>query len=307
MNILHDYKKETFTLEKLNELATTNPTLLIKDAEDLYHKQINDVVNDITKQDEYKIILLAGPSSSGKTTTSNLIRAGLKANDYDSLVISLDDFFLDRDRTPLLPNGDYDYENIKALDLDYLNQFVDDLFETGTALMPEYDFVTGSRKKEYKQITMKDNTMIIFEGIHALNPILFKKHNDSMYRIYICVNTNFDYNDELLIPAQKVRLMRRLIRDINHRGASLDDTYKMWPNVLAGEDLYIKPYKNTADFLINSTHAYEPMMYADMLLPLLKQNDNEISRLLASMLEKCEKLTPTMLPQNSLLHEFLDK
>lgn len=307
MNILHDYKKETFTLEKLNELATTNPTLLIKDAEDLYHKQINDVVNDITKKDEYKIILLAGPSSSGKTTTSNLIRAGLKANDYDSLVISLDDFFLDRDRTPLLPNGDYDYENIKALDLDYLNQFVDDLFATGTALMPEYDFVTGSRKKEYKQITMKDNTMIIFEGIHALNPILFKKHNDSMYRIYICVNTNFDYNDELLIPAQKVRLMRRLIRDINHRGASLDDTYKMWPNVLAGEDLYIKPYKNTADFLINSTHAYEPMMYADMLLPLLKQNNNEISRLLASMLEKCEKLTPTMLPQNSLLHEFLDK
>lgn len=307
MNILHDYKKETFTLEKLNELATTNPTLLIKDAEDLYHKQINDVVNDITQKDEYKIILLAGPSSSGKTTTSNLIRAGLKANDYDSLVISLDDFFLDRDRTPLLPNGDYDYENIKALDLDYLNQFVDDLFATGTALMPEYDFVTGSRKKEYKQITMKDNTMIIFEGIHALNPILFKKHNDSMYRIYICVNTNFDYNDELLIPAQKVRLMRRLIRDINHRGASLDDTYKMWPNVLAGEDLYIKPYKNTADFLINSTHAYEPMMYADMLLPLLKQNNNEISHLLASMLEKCEKLTPTMLPQNSLLHEFLDK
>lgn len=307
MNILHDYKKETFTLEKLNELATTNPTLLIKDAEDLYHKQINDVVNDITKKNEYKIILLAGPSSSGKTTTSNLIRAGLKANDYDSLVISLDDFFLDRDRTPLLPNGDYDYENIKALDLDYLNKFVDDLFATGTALMPEYDFVTGSRKKEYKQITMKDNTMIIFEGIHALNPILFKKHNDAMYRIYICVNTNFDYNDELLMPAQKVRLMRRLIRDINHRGASLDDTYKMWPNVLAGEDLYIKPYKNTADFLINSTHAYEPMMYADMLLPLLKQNNNEISRLLASMLEKCEKLTPTMLPQNSLLHEFLDK
>ena len=307
MNILHDYKKETFSLEKLNELAITNTQLLIKDAEDLYHKQINDVVSDITKKGTYKIILLAGPSSSGKTTTSNLIRAGLKDNGYDSLVISLDDFFLNRDKTPHLPNGDYDYENIKALDLDYLNKFVDDLFATGTALMPEYDFVTGSRKKEYKQITLTQNTVIIFEGIHALNPILFKKHSDAMYRIYICVNTNFDYNDQLLMPAQKVRLMRRLIRDVNHRGASLDDTYKMWPNVLAGEDLYIKPYKNTADYLINSTHAYETMMYADMLLPLLKKNSNNMSKLLISMLEKCEKLSPTLLPQNSLLHEFLDK
>ena len=152
MNILHDYKKETFDLEKLNELAVSNTQLLIKDAEALYRKQIDDVVSDITKKGNYKIILLAGPSSSGKTTTSNLIRAGLKDNGYESLVISLDDFFLNREQTPKLPNGDYDYENIKALDLDYLNKFVDDLFATGTALMPEYDFVTGSRKKEYKQI-----------------------------------------------------------------------------------------------------------------------------------------------------------
>lgn len=307
MNILHDYKKETFELEKINELSQANTQLLIENAEDLYHKQIKEVVNDITQNGKIKIILLAGPSSSGKTTTSNLIRSNLKTAGYESLVISLDDFFLNRDQTPLLPNGDYDYENIKALDLDYLNKFVDDLFLHGKGLMPEYDFVTGSRKKDYVEINVQQNTVVIFEGIHALNPILFTKHSDSMYKIYICVNTNFDYNDQPLMPAQKVRLMRRLIRDYNHRGASLDDTFKMWPNVLAGEDLYIKPYKNTADFLINSTHAYEPLMYAQMLLPLLKQNSNNMAKLLADMLEKCEKLSPDLLPQNSLLHEFLDK
>ena len=307
MNILHDYKKEIFELEKINELAVTNPQVLIENAEDLYRRQVNEVVHDITTHGKYKIILLAGPSSSGKTTTSNLIRAGLKNAGYESLVISLDDFFLNRDQTPRLPNGDYDYENIKALDLDYLNQFVDDLFLKGKGLMPEYDFVTGSRKKDYVEIETKQNTIVIFEGIHALNPILFTKHSDSMYKIYICVNTNFDYNDQLLMPAQKVRMMRRLIRDYYHRGASLDDTFKMWPNVLAGEDLYIKPYKNTADYLINSTHAYEPMMYAETLLPLLKQNSNNQAKLLANMLKKCEKLSPELLPANSLLHEFLDK
>ena len=144
------------------------------------------------------------------------------------------------------------------------------------------------------------------EGIHALNPILFKNHLDAMYRIYICVNTNFEIDNQMIMPAQKVRLMRRLIRDYLNRGASLDRTFAMWQNVLNGEDLYIKPYKNTADYLINSTHAYEPLMYAEKLLPLLKQEQNEQAKPLVAMLEKCEKLSPSLLPENSLLHEFLD-
>lgn len=306
MNILHDYKKEIFDLEKINELSLEDPTKLIEDSEELYRKQINDIANDIVSNGNYKFILLAGPSSSGKTTTSNLICKELSERGFESLVVSLDDFYLDLETRPKLPNGEYDLENVTALDLNYINKFVDDLFEKGEALMPEYNFKTGRREKEYKQIKINANTIVIMEGIHALNPIMFKKHNEAMYRIYICVNTNFEYANEIIMPAQKVRLMRRLIRDYLNRGASLERTFAMWENVLAGEDLYIKPYKNTADYLINSTHAYEPLMYADKLLPLLKKEDNEQAKPLVKMLEKCEKLSPSLLPKDSLLHEFLD-
>ena len=306
MNILHDYKKEIFDLGKINELALENPTKLIEDSENLYHKQINYIVNDIVANGNYKFILLAGPSSSGKTTTSNLICKALSEFGYESLVVSLDDFYLDLEKRPKLPNGDYDFENITALDLDYINQFVNDMFEKGEALMPEYNFKTGMREKEYKHIQLSEKTIVIMEGIHALNPIMFKKHNEAMYRIYICVNTNFDLDDKIIMPAQKVRLMRRLIRDYSSRGASFKRTFGMWQNVLAGEDLYIKPYKNTADYLINSTHAYEPLMYAQKLLPLLKNETCEQATTLVEMLEQCEKLPIELLPENSLLHEFLD-
>lgn len=306
MNILHDYKKEIFDLEKINELSQEDPAKLIEDSEELYRKQINDIANDIVSNGNYKFILLAGPSSSGKTTTSNLICKELSERGFESLVVSLDDFYLDLETRPKLPNGEYDLENVTALDLNYINKFVDDLFEKGEALMPEYNFKTGKREQEYKQIKINANTIVIMEGIHALNPIMFKKHNEAMYRIYICVNTNFEYANEIIMPAQKVRLMRRLIRDYSSRGASLERTFAMWKNVLAGEDIYIKPYKNTADYLINSTHAYEPLMYAEKLLPLLKKEDNAQAKPLVEMLEKCEKLSPSLLPKDSLLHEFLD-
>ncbi len=306
MNILHDYKKEIFDLEKINALAIKNPLKLIEDSEDFYHKQINDIVNNIVTNGKYKFVLLAGPSSSGKTTTSNLICKELAEHGFESLVVSLDDFYLDLETRPRLPNGDYDLENITALDLAYINQFVDDMFTKGEALMPEYNFKTGKREEKYKNIKLNTNTIVIMEGIHALNPIMFKKHNEAMYRIYICVNSNFDYNDKIIMPAQKVRLMRRLIRDFLNRGASFEHTFSMWQNVLNGEDLYIKPYKNTADYLINSTHAYEPLMYAQKLLPLLENEKNEQARPLIEMLKKCEKLSTDLLPTNSLLHEFLD-
>lgn len=302
-----EFFKETFSLDIVNELSQTDANQLVKESENLYKKQIRTIVNEVVLNGQYKVILLAGPSSSGKTTSSNLIRQNLSDHGYESVVVSMDDFFLNRDKTPKLPNGDYDYENYTALDLEYLNKFIDDLYEKGEALMPQFNFVTGCRENEYKKLVLNENTIVIIEGIHALNPLVFKNHTDSMYRIYICVNTNFDdENRNTIIPAQKLRLMRRLIRDVRTRGMALSGTFKMWPNVLAGEDLYIKPYKNTADALINSTHAYEPCMYAEKLLPLLeKENTCELSQVLIDMLKQCEKLSPELMPQDSLIHEFL--
>lgn len=307
MEFLHDYKKDTFDLTKVNELSKLNTTALIQEAEELYRKQIDEIANQIVKNGKTKVVLMAGPSSSGKTTSSNLIKDRLTKHGYEPIVLSMDDFFLNREKTPRLPNGDYDYENVTALDLDYLNVFISDFFNKGEALMPTFNFITGQREKEYKKIVLKENTILIMEGIHALNPIVFKTHTNNMYKIYICVNSNFDQNGETIIPAQKLRLMRRLIRDYRTRGMSLEDTFKIWPNVLAGEDLYIKPYKNRADYLINSTHAYEPLMYSRHLGPRLEKltNQTELVQSLSQMLSKCNYLSTSLLPKDSLLHEFL--
>lgn len=306
MNIIKEYKKEVYDLGVINDFAKLDSSTLIKESECDYHKQINEIAKEIIEYGKYKIILMAGPSSSGKTTSSNLIRERLADFGYESIVVSMDDFFLNRENTPLLPNGDYDYENVTALDLEYLNQFVDDMFEKGEAKMPIFNFITGKREEELKTITLNENTIIIIEGIHALNPIVFRKHTENMYKVYICVNSNFDMNGNTVIPAQKLRLMRRLIRDYRTRGMSLEATFKIWPNVLAGEDLYIKPYKNRANYLINSTHAYEPLMYAHHLKPRLEKLDNiEEAKSLIEMLSNCGYLSVSLLPENSLLHEFL--
>lgn len=307
MEYLHNYKKDSFNLPVINELAEIDVEKLIVDAEKLYRKQMDRIVEDIISNKNIKIVLMAGPSSSGKTTSSNIIMSKLADKDYESIVVSMDNFFLNRDKTPLLPNGDYDFENVTALDLEYLHIFINDLFDKGEANMPIFNFKTGNREEEYEKIVVKQNTIVIIEGIHALNPIVFTNHLENMYRIYICVNSNFDNNNTTIIPAQKLRLMRRIIRDYNHRGMSVSTTLKMWPNVLAGEDIYIKPYKNTADFLINSTHAYEPLMYAYKLLPILNnEEENEMIKLLKSMLEECQPISPEYMPADSLLHEFLD-
>lgn len=306
MEFLHNYQKVSFDLQVVNEMAKQNPQKLIQDAECLYRKQIDEIADQIVSNGNYKVVLMAGPSSSGKTTSSNLIRARLAEAGYNSIVVSMDDFFVDRDKTPKLRNGDYDFESIQTLDLEYLNKFIDDLYEKGEADMPTFNFLTGCREKEFKKIKLDKNTIIIMEGIHALNPIIFKKHTEQMYKIYICVNTNFVINGKTVLPAKKLRLMRRLIRDKRTRGMSLENTFNMWQNVLAGEDVYIKPYKNRADYLINSTHAYEPLMYAKHLLPALKEESEApaVANII-EMLELCNTLDSSLLPADSLLHEFL--
>ena len=306
MEILHEFKKDTFNLDSINYLAKQDVQKLILDSENAYKAQVNEIVSEISSNN-YKIVLMAGPSSSGKTTSSNLIQKGLKQKGYDSIVISMDDFFLNRCNTPKLKNGNYDFENVTALDLEYLDCFINDLFNKQQAYMPIFNFVKGEREKDYKKISMNEKTILIIEGIHALNPTVFKKHRDEMYKIYICVNSDYDMDDKIVIPAQKLRLMRRIIRDYKNRGMSVERTVNMWNDVLEGENLYIKPYKNTANFSINSSHAYEPLMYAYSLLPILKESSKfDLAKELISMLEQCEQVSPELLPKDSLLHEFLD-
>ena len=291
----------TFFIEEINSLAKNDKELLISMGEEMYHSQIDFAVEDMLNK-QANIILVAGPSSSGKTTTSKLIEKKLEEKGVKCLSVSLDDFFLDREKTPLLPNGNYDYENITALDLKYFNQFISELYSNGCALMPKYNFVSGRREEKYKKVKIDENTKVVIEGLHALNPNLLST-DKKLYRVYICPTSNFDSIDKTIFDYTQLRLLRRLLRDYLNRGRTVEKTLAGWQEVLDGEKLYIDPYKHLADSTIDSTHMYEPLVYANHLLPLLK--NSEIEQELKQKLGVFEKLNKKFVPKNSLLNEFV--
>ena len=298
--------RRSYNLELVNREAKDNLDALIATSEEIYRSQIRKVCSEIIEK-AYPMVLLAGPSSSGKTTTSHLIRKCLTEQGINSIVVSLDDFFVNREDTPRLPDGSYDFECLEAIDLKYLNKFVDELLKTKKSKMPLFDFLTGTRKEKFVDVELGEKTVVIFEGIHALNPNLIKGHDDKMYKIYVCVNSNFDIGMDVVIPAKKLRMMRRLIRDYYFRGHSIETTLGLWTNVCRGEDKYIKPYKITANYLIDSTHMYEPLVYANYLPALLKRSESEEAAELAEMLKRCGKLKKDVVPSGSMLWEFLTK
>ena len=293
-----------FFIDEINNLAKCDTDLLINMGESMYNSQISELVKNILEKETIKIIFLAGPSSSGKTTTSKLIAKELKKYNKNSIFVSLDDFFLDREKTPKLSNGNYDFESINALDLKTFNSFINDLLTTNTAQMPRFNFITDKREKTLEKIIVDKNTIIIIEGLHALNPNLIKNHVKEIYKIYICAHSCFKLNDKILIDGTQIRLMRRLIRDYYSRGRQIQDTFNSWDEVLNGEKIYIEPYKNRADYLVDSTHMYEPLLYAKYLMPLLNYNSKK-SKEFKEILKHFEILDKSYIPKNSLLNEFI--
>lgn len=296
--------RNIFYLDEVNNLAQLDKNLLVSMSEEMYHNQINELVEDALSK-PVKILLVAGPSSSGKTTTSNLITKALQSKNKKSLTISLDDFFYNREKTPRLPNGKYDFENITAIDLDYFNEFINDLFATNHAKMPIFDFVEGRRKPDLVDVSIDENTYLIIEGLHALNPTLLNIPRENLYKIYICVQSNFNLGDNLEIDYTNLRLMRRFNRDYYTRGRTLEGTLDSWEEVLTGEKLYIDPYKDDADYNIDSTLMYEPLLFANYLKPLLKKSNLPKIKEIDVMLNHCATLTKDVIPSNSLLNEFI--
>lgn len=294
----------TFYLDEINNLAQTDKALLVSMSEEMYHNQIKELVADALAK-PVKIFLVAGPSSSGKTTTSSLITQELKNNNKSALTISLDDFFFDRERTPRLPNGKFDFENITAIDLEYFNEFINDLTTTHHGKMPIFDFVEGRRKPDLVDVTIDDNTYLIIEGLHALNPTLLNIPRENLYKIYICVQSNFNIGDNLEIDYTNLRLMRRFNRDYYTRGRTLEGTLESWQEVLDGEKLYIDPYKNDVDYNVDSTLMYEPLLFANYLMPLLQKSNLPKIKEIMLMLKNCSTLTKDIIPSNSLLNEFI--
>ena len=286
-------------------------TDIINISEALQEKKIAQIAEQIAARPGVKLVLLAGPSSSGKTTSCKRLSIQLAVNGLKPLQISLDDYFVDRERTPKDENGEYDYESIYALDLQKINDQFNALFRGEEVELPKYDFQSGKSKKSGQRLKMNDNNVLVVEGIHALNPELTAQiPNEQIFRVYASALTTILLDNHNYIPTTDNRLLRRIIRDYKYRGVSAQETIHRWPSVRAGENKWIFPFQENADAMLNTAMLYELAVLKMQAEPLLEQVPEncdgyaEAYRLL-KFLKYFKGIPFNNLPPTSLLREFL--
>lgn len=286
-------------------------TDVINISEALQEKKIAQIAEQIAARPEVRLVLLAGPSSSGKTTSCKRLSIQLAVNGLKPLQISLDDYFVDRERTPKDENGEYDYESIYALDLQKINDQFNALFRGEEVELPKYDFQSGKSKKSGQRLKMNDNNVLVVEGIHALNPELTAQiPNEQIFRVYASALTTILLDNHNYIPTTDNRLLRRIIRDYKYRGVSAQDTIHRWPSVRAGENKWIFPFQENADAMLNTAMLYELAvlkMQAEPLLEQVPENCDEYAEAyrLLKFLKYFKGIPFNNLPPTSLLREFL--
>ena len=296
---------QKITTEEINKNISTNLKDYVLKAEQNYKDQIQKVVDYVTKNKNIKFIFLAGPSGSGKTTTSHIFSQKLSQVGLKTLPISLDDFFVNRDETPFWDDGEPNYETADAIDWALFEKCMKELISGKPIKLPTYNFTTGI-KEFNKETTLDKNTIFIVEGLHALNPIIAKYLPQNVFfNVFISTNTDIYNGKKMIIEHHKVRLFRRLIRDLYTRSTALSENIAMWQKVRLGEKLYISPFKDNAMFNINSFHPYEMCIYKKIFCSL-KQDDQTLQDLCAN-LNDFEKLDSSVVPVDSVLQEFMPK
>ena len=283
---------------------------LILLAEALHEKKYAEIADQV-RQSGAKMVLLAGPSSSGKTTSCRRLSVQLNVLGYDVNQLSLDDYFLGRDRTPKLPNGDYDFESIDALDIPLLNEHLNRLFRGEEVQIPTYDFIKGEPFYSGKTLKLGPRSILVVEGIHALNPKLTEEIGEELkFKVYVSALTQLSIDDQNIIHGTDNRLVRRIVRDNNFRGWNAYDTIKRWPEVVRGERKHIFPYQENANVMFNSALLYELGVLKRYAEPLLKQvpedcKEYSIARQLLSFSELLLPIDDKFIPYNSIMREFL--
>ena len=301
------------TITDLNTIIRAGGTnQLVQVAEALHEKKYAEIAEEIhNRRDKVRLILLAGPSSSGKTTSCRRLSVQLNVLGHDVKQISLDDYFVSRDRTPKLPNGEYDFESVDALDIPLLNDHLKRLFNDEEVEIPTFDFIKGDPYFSGKKLSLKPKKLLIIEGIHALNPKLTAQIPEEMkFKVYVSALTQVAIDDQNIIHSSDNRLIRRIVRDNNFRGWNAYETLKRWDNVQAGERKHIFPYQENADMMFNSALFYELALLKTFAEPLLKQVPEnckeyaEACRLL-NFIELIEPIDPKHVPPTSIMREFL--
>ena len=286
-------------------------SMVVNVSEALQEKKIARIADEIANRKGVKLVLLAGPSSSGKTTTCKRLSIQLLTNGIKPLQISLDDYFVDREKTPLGENGEYDYESLYALNLPLLNEQFNALFRGEEVELPHYNFQLGKSERSGKRLKLAPDNVVVVEGIHALNPELTAQiPNEQKFTVYASALTTILLDNHNYIPTTDNRLLRRIIRDYKYRGVSATETIRRWPSVRAGENKWIFPYQENADAMFNTAMLYELAVIKTQAEPLLEQvpeNCEEYSEAyrLKKFLGYFKPIPYDKLPPTSLLREFL--
>ena len=300
-----------YTAEQINRRIGSAPTQFILDCEERFRAQVEAIVETVAQKNGLQLVMLAGPSSSGKTTTAKLMCEGFARRNRPAQTVSLDDFYIDQAEIPRFEDGAPDYETVHSLDIDAIVDGVNRLMRGESCLLPRFSFLTKKREPELAQITLPSDGVLIVEGLHALNPLINDAiRSDAVTRVYVSVSSRILEQDSVLFTKRDLRFVRRMVRDYQFRDSPVDHTFYLWKGVRRGEDRYLFPFRHLADVSINSIHPYEPCVFKEVALPLLQEiPDGSVyssgARAIEAKLTKFSAVDVSSVPQTSLLREFL--
>ncbi len=294
----------------INELIRNSPEDAVLEAENTYHARVEEIAEYVFRHEHIRIITLAGPSGSGKTTTANLIADAIRRRGEEAIVVSLDDFYRNSDDPgyPKLPDGSRDFERPESLHLDEIRRVLMNIADGREFVLPKYDFKVGGRVEEKLHAPIPDGCVII-EGLHALNPAISGElPSECLLKIFVSVSTNLNGDGGRLISGRKIRFVRRMVRDSIYRAADAERTFGMWEEVLAAEDVYLYPYKGTADFAFDTFHTFELAVMRERAMALITPALAEREPYVMTVLDALSLVLPmdeALVPENSLIREFI--
>lgn len=300
-----------FTIDGINEAVNANADLYIEECENAYRKSLERVRDKIVSSGGRKLVMLAGPSSSGKTTTAGIICSLIKQTGRNAITVSLDDFYKDQKFAPKFDDGSPDFETVHALDIDKIDECLKTLITTGGVMLPKFDFATRTPIENAQKVEIGDNDVVVVEGLHALNPLITEPlESEELIKLYVSVSSRVYDNGKVLFTKRDIRFIRRMIRDYQFRSSPVDFTFYLWKGVRTGEDRYLFPFSDTADIKIDSIHPYELCVYKELAEELLSHIKSDSiyysqAQIYIDKLGRLQTLDKNKLPESSLLHEFL--
>lgn len=299
-----------YEVKTVNSLLAQNPAEYIRQCEKVYSDQLDIICDEITREKGRVLVMLAGPSSSGKTTTARMIKDKLSQRGRGAVVISLDDFYLELDNPHTFEDGTVDFETVEALDIPFISECLHELMDKGESMMPRFCFKQKKRSLR-ERVSVCADEVIIVEGLHALNPVITDPLSDEqMKKYYVSVSSRITDGDDVLMTKRDMRFIRRLIRDFYYRNSEVEYTFYLWHGVRMGEDRYLFPYSGLADRKIDSIHPYETALFKSTAIKLLDRvaKDSiyyETANELKIKLDRFTALEREMMPDGSLLGEFI--